>query len=292
MSDLNFLGIDGGGTRCRARIRDPAGRCLGAAEGDLANIYQDFGGAMAAVVETAREASKLAGLPALDGLHAGLGLAGVMTAEAIERIAGAKLPFGRLSIDSDAYVACIGAHRHGDGGIIIAGTGSAALALIGGQRHTLGGRGFALGDDGSAAQLGRRAMRLAVLAMDGLVTDSPLLAELRRNLKDDWATLSRWSKKARPKDFAALAPVVFAAADRGDLHGHSLVDDCAGALARMARVLIAKGAGNLSLIGGMAASVSRYLPADVCDRLVPPHADPVDGAIMMARRAAGLEAAW
>ena len=41
----------------------------------------------------------------------------------------------------------------------------------------------------------------------------------------------------------------------------------------------------------MAAAVRPYLPADVAGHLVPPRADPVDGAIMMARRAAGLEAA-
>ena len=292
MSNINFLGIDGGGTRCRARIRNEAGRCLGAAEGDLANIYQDFDGAMAAVVDTATAASRCAGLSGPDGLHAGLGLAGVMTPEAVERIAAARLPFSRLSVDSDAYVACLGAHRHGDGGILIAGTGSAALALIGGVRHTLGGRGFALGDDGSAAQLGRRALRLAVLAMDGLVADSPLLAQLVGNFEGDWAALSQWAKEALPKDYAALAPDIFAAAERGDLHGRAVVGDCAGALARMARALIAKGAGNLALVGGMAPAVAPYLPPDVSAHLVPARADPVDGAIMMARRAAGLEAAW
>ncbi len=57
MSEISFLGIDGGGTRRRARIRDRAGRCLGAAEGDLANIYQDFDGASAIMM--ARRAAGL-----------------------------------------------------------------------------------------------------------------------------------------------------------------------------------------------------------------------------------------
>jgi N-acetylglucosamine kinase-like BadF-type ATPase len=48
---------------------------------------------------------------------------------------------------------------------------------------------------------------------------------------------------------------------------------------------------NLSLIGGMAEAVRPYLPAGVCTHNVPPRAKPVDGAVMMARRAVGLEAA-
>ena len=44
-----YLGIDGGGTRCRARLRDGEGRLLGEAEGGLANIYQDFAGAIACI---------------------------------------------------------------------------------------------------------------------------------------------------------------------------------------------------------------------------------------------------
>jgi glucosamine kinase len=292
LSEFNFLGIDGGGTRCRARIRDVAGRCLGAADGDLANIYQDFGGAVGSVVETARQAARGAGLPGLDGLHAGLGLAGVMTSEAVERILAAKLPFGRLTADSDAYVACLGAHGDDNGGIVIAGTGSAALALVGGIRHTLGGRGFALGDDGSAAHLGRRALRLAVLAMDGLVGESPLLAELLDRFEGNWTTLSRWARDALPRDYAAFAPAIFAAADQGDVHGRALVEECATCLALMARALITKGAGRLSLVGGMAEAVRPYLPPDVSAHIVPPRADPVDGAIMMARRAAGLKATW
>lgn len=292
MPGINFLGVDGGGTRCRARIRDPAGRCLGAAEGELANIYQDFGAAIGSVVQTAREAARVAGLAGLDELHAGLGLAGVMTFDAVERVRAVNLPFGHVTVDSDAYAACLGAHGEEDGGIIIAGTGSAAIALIGGNRHPIGGWGFALGDDGSAAQLGRHGLRLAVLAMDGLAENSPLLLELLDRFQGSRADLARWGRDALPRDYAALAPVVFAAAERGDVHGRVLVERCAAFLARMGRALIARGAGRLSLIGGMAAAVTPYLPPDVAGHLVPPRADPVDGAIMMARRAAGLGTAW
>ena len=37
-----FLGVDGGATRCRARLRDSSGRELGHSVGPASNIYIDF----------------------------------------------------------------------------------------------------------------------------------------------------------------------------------------------------------------------------------------------------------
>jgi len=52
--------------------------------------------------------------------------------------------------------------------LVIAGTGSAAVARVGGQRgRVIGGRGFLLGDDGSIARVGAEAIRAALRAHDG-----------------------------------------------------------------------------------------------------------------------------
>ena len=92
-----FLGIDGGGSRCRARIRDASGRMLGEAIGGSSNIYQDFDGALANIIATAAEAAAKAQLTTHD-LHAGLGLAGIVTSVGAERIVEAKLPFASVKI--------------------------------------------------------------------------------------------------------------------------------------------------------------------------------------------------
>ena len=141
---VHFLGIDGGGSRCRARIRDAAGHLLGEAIGGSSNIYQNFEGALANIVATAAEAASKAKLKTTD-LHAGLGLAGIVTSVGAERITTAKLPFASVIADNDAYAACVGAFAGGDGGIVIAGTGSIGFAAINGVRHMVGGWGFALG---------------------------------------------------------------------------------------------------------------------------------------------------
>ena len=145
-----FLGIDGGGSRCRARIRDQNGALLAEAIGGSSNIYQDFENALCNITATAADAAKQAGLNTSD-LHAGLGLAGLVTSKSAEPIMAAQLPFASVTADNDAYAACLGAFGGRDGGIVIAGTGSIGFALIGDQRHMIGGWGFALGDHGSGA---------------------------------------------------------------------------------------------------------------------------------------------
>jgi glucosamine kinase len=285
-----FLGIDGGGTKCRARIRAEHGALISEAIGGFANIYSDFDTALETILATAREALRKAGLveTGLQRLHVGLGLAGVVTEEAAERVRRAGLPFAAFSVDVDAYVACLGAHDGHDGGIVIAGTGSAALALVGGKRHWLGGWGFPLGDDGSGAILGRAALRRAALAFDGMIESSALLEDLLAEFSRDRQGLGDWALTALPRDYAQFSPRIFAAAAAGDRHGVGLVEEAAKGVAQMVTALIARGAPRIALIGGLARPITPYLPEELRKHLIEPHRDPLDGAIMMARRAAGL----
>lgn len=291
MTDRLFLGIDGGGTKCRARIRAEDGALISEAIGGLANTYSDFDAALRTIVATAEEALRKAGLgdAGRERLHVGLGLAGVVTEEAAERVRRAGLPFAAISVDVDAYVACLGAHDGRDGGIVIAGTGSSALALVGGKRHWLGGWGFPLGDDGSGAILGRAALRRAALAFDDMIESSPLLESLLAEFGRDRQGFGDWALKALPRDYARFSPQIFAAAAEGDRHGVELVRETAAGVALMVEALLGRGAPSIALIGGLARPVTPYLPEKLRPHLIEPHKDPLDGAIMMARRAAGLE---
>jgi glucosamine kinase len=288
---LLFLGIDGGGSRCRARIRRADGTVLGEALGGPSNIYQDFLGALDTILATAKEAAGMAGLKTTD-LHAGLGLAGIVTSVGKEKVEDARLPFASVSVDNDAYAACVGAFGGGDGGIVIAGTGSIGLALVGGERHMVGGWGFQLGDHGSGAWVGHHAVRRAALALDGLLQPTQLIAEILARTGQNRLDLSRWSEQARPKDYAQFAPLVFASAARGDVQGMMIVIEGAAAISTLGRALLARGAKAVCLLGGLAKAYPPYLDADVRRALAEPQADAVDGAIMMARRAQGLAERW
>jgi glucosamine kinase len=286
-----FLGVDGGGSRCRARIRSAEGALLSEAQGGASNIYQDLPAALATIVATATNAATAAGL-ATNCLNAGLGVAGLITSVAADRIAAADLPFASTIADNDAYAACIGAFAGGNGGIVIAGTGSVGLALVDGTRHMVGGWGFALGDHGSGAWLGHHAVRRAALAIDGLLQPTPLIEAVLTTVGHDRLHLSQWSREAAPKDYARLAPLVFDSALKGDVQAMTIVIEGSAAISNLGRALLARGAGRLCLLGGLGKVYPPYLDADVKAALTPPVADAVDGAIMMARRAKGLPEKW
>jgi glucosamine kinase len=286
-----FLGVDGGGSHCRVRIRDLNGKILGEATGGASNIYQNFDAALAMIVATATEAANKAGLTT-PVLHAGLGLAGIVTSVGGEKITNAKLPFASVTADNDAYVACVGAFAGGDGGIVIAGTGSIGLAIVDGARHMVGGWGFALGDHGSGAWVGHHAVRRVALAIDGLLQPTKLIEEVISRTGSTRFELSKWSERATPKDYAQFAPIIFECAAKGDVQGMMIVIEGAAAISNLGRALLARGAKHLCLLGGLSQVYPPYLDADVKRALATPQADAMDGAIMTARKSQGLPEMW
>ena len=282
MPDSFFLGIDGGGTSCRARIRDAAGVLRGQAQGGSANIHQDFDAAMANILATARQAAAAAGI-GVENLQAGLGLAGATGPEQCARVLAADLPFATLQVDSDGYAACLGAPRGGDGGIVIVGTGSAGFALVQGQRIGIGGHGFALGDQGSGAVIGREVLACSLLAHDGLGEASPLTLAIMAHFGEDPGRAIAWSRTAMSRDYARFAPQAIAAAAAGDAIGLGIARQAALGLGRLLQKLRHAGAPRLCLIGGLAKSITPFLSYDSAGLLAPALADAVDGAIFMAR---------
>ena len=286
MSDGLYLGIDGGGSKCRARIRDSAGRLLGEAEGGHANIYRDKAEAMESILATARAAAVQAGSDEndLSHLHAGLGLAGITTEVMAREIEREAWPFASVTADNDAYAACLGAHEGHDGGIVITGTGSAALAVIKGHRHALGGWGFQIGDDGSGARIGHAAVRRAVLAGDNLAPRSPLLTSILAKFDNQLAAITAWARHAEAGDYAQYAPQVIAAGEAGDTEARAILRGAGQSLGDMLLALRGFGAPRLSLIGGLAQAIQPWLPENYRSLIAPALSDPVDGAILMARR--------
>ncbi|GAK83588.1 glucosamine kinase GpsK [Vibrio ponticus] len=72
------VGIDGGGTSCRARIRDENHTLIGEAKSGSANIMLGAEVAMAAIIEAITVAANQGGLTQQDfaNMHVGLALAG------------------------------------------------------------------------------------------------------------------------------------------------------------------------------------------------------------------------
>jgi glucosamine kinase len=278
-----FMGIDGGGSRCRARLRDAGGALLASAQAGGANVYLDFDGALATIRGCVADTLQQAGLPpaAQRRVHLGLGLAGVSSPAIAGLVETALDGFAAVRVSNDAVTACLGAHGGRDGGLIIAGTGSAGLALVEGREVFVGGRGFVLGDDGSGARIGLDAWRRALRAHDGLEEHTPFTRELMAQFGDDPAAVIRWGLTARSSHYGAYAPAVFTAAATGDPTALHIVRTAAEALSELAAALRRHGAERIALVGGGAEAIRPYLPATMTEHLTVPLFDALDGAILL-----------
>jgi glucosamine kinase len=288
-----LLGIDGGGTICRARLCAPSGAKLADAFAGPANIRLGVDKAFAAVLQATHQCLDQAGLSVNDlpRITACLALAGASGPVDLEAAEMHSHPFGRTTITTDARAACVGAHRGQDGGIIIVGTGTVGWAEIGGHHHRVGGWGLPISDEGSGAWLGCEALRRVLWAHDGRIEWTALLRSLFERFQCDPHVIVRWTFKASPRDFGSLAPDVAEYSRRGDLVGIELMQLAARHIDVLAARLASVGAQRLSLVGGLALVMQQWVSELTLFRLVPPAGDALDGALQLARVAAESVAA-
>lgn len=279
-----LLGVDGGGTGCRARATLADGTLIGTAEAGPANIYSDGEGAHANILAAATAALAAGGLgaEALARCHAGLGLAGANIPVSLEAFRARPLPFAVVAIETDAFTACRGAFADSDGAIAILGTGTAYVARAAGTFTSIGGWGFAVADQGGGAHLGRAALAATLLAHDGLAPASPLTEAIMARHGSP-AALAEYARTARPGDFGQLAPAVMDAADAGDPVAATLLAEALAFVERALGHVLALGAPAIVLLGGLAPRYRRHLSTPLAARIATPRGDALDGALLLAR---------
>jgi glucosamine kinase len=277
------LGVDAGATRCRSRLRALDGAVVAEAEGPAANAYVNFERAAEVVGSVVAQTLWRAGLRQIDtsSVQLGLGVAGIGGIAEAGRFAAFFTGFSAVCVVNDAVAACIGAHGGADGGLIVVGTGSAGVARVSGRDAIVGGRGFHLGDDGSAARLGLEAARAAMRAADGLGPQSDLTRQILSRFKQDALAMVHWAAIATPRDYGEFSPLVIEAAAAGDPVARALAGSAAAAVARLAERVEALGARRLAMVGGLGEAIRPYLAAGLSARLMPPMFDPTDGAIAL-----------
>jgi len=281
------LGVDGGGTRCRARLCRFSGDILGEGEAGPANIRFGIEESFAAVLEAAAQCMAQAGLAFDDRpIFACLALAGASDPAMLLELESHKHPFRRAVFTTDSHAACAGAHRGRDGGVVIIGTGSIGEAIVNGRHYRVGGWGFPVSDEGSGAWLGCELARRVLWAHDGRIPWTELLRAAFERFASDPHAMVRWMGSAKPKDFAALAPLVIEHALADDLAGCELMCLAANHIEILIKRLLAMGAPKIALCGGLASSMEPWLSEKAKHRLVPPAADALTGAADLARAAA------
>lgn len=278
----HLLGIDGGGSRCRAALADADGRVLGTAEAGAANVWTDAEGARYSILEATGGALAAAGLAEAPGdLVAVLGLAGANLPEAAARIAG-LLPFARMRIETDALIALRGALGTRDGLAAMLGTGSVFGWQRGGRIGIVGGWGFQLGDQGSGARLGKALLERALLAHDGLVPGSALLAALVDEAGGA-AALVVSMRGAAPGRFAALVPRLVAAEAAGDAGAAAVLGAATAEVSAILAALDPGGRLPVCFTGGLGAIYAGRLAEELGARRIAAEGSPLDGALALAR---------
>jgi glucosamine kinase len=274
-----YLGIDGGGTGCRAAVADGEGRILGRGEGASANIWSDPEGALRNILNAARAAADEAGAD-IAALHAVLGLAGANAAATVENLAP-RLPFARARIESDAVIALRGALGAEDGVTAAIGTGSVFGVQRGGAIRMIGGWGFLLGDNGSGARIGRALLERALLAHDGLAPPSPLLTAVLAESGGP-AGLVAWSRSAVPADYARVTPRILDAA-LTDSAAAAVLAEADAAIGSAIDRLMAEGPLPLCFLGGLGRVFADRLAPRYPGLIREPRGTGLDGALALAR---------
>ena len=281
---LYYVGIDGGGTSCRARIRDEAGQLIGEGKSGSANILLGVEVAMTSIIDAIAQAATIGGLTETDfaSMHVGLALAGAEQKSAWQDFMAQPHPFASVVLNTDAYGACIGAHNGDDGAIMIAGTGSCGIYLTGTKQHVVGGREFPISDQGGGAVMGLRLIQQVLLADDSIVEKTPLAEHVLNHFHHDVDQIVSWSKSALPRDYGQFSPAIFQFAEQGDSLAISMLKQTAADIEMFLVALNRKGATRICLMGSIAERIKAWLSPPVQNWVVDAQFDAIEGALMFA----------
>ena len=302
-----YLGIDGGGSKTAALVTDENGAARGRGlAGGSNHLRVGIETATRNIERAVNIALVESGIAIREIEYAYCGIAGSDHPEHHERVVDSLktfFPRGNFIVDTDARIALTGAVGFGSGVVIIAGTGSVAFGRNEqGAECRAGGWGPILGDEGSAYAIGCDGLTAVLRAHDGRGPKTALTDLLcREHGMCDPADLPRYIYAAttHADDIARYGTMVMEAAKEGDAVAQAIVDraafdlaECVIAVAR--RLNIAAESFPVAYVGGaffageqllgpMRANINAAAPRA---HLISPLHTPVEGAAMMAIRAA------
>ncbi|MEM6783283.1 MAG: BadF/BadG/BcrA/BcrD ATPase family protein [Bacteroidota bacterium] len=303
-----FLGLDVGDTHTRVLVDDGTGPILHL--GDGMHLLRD--GATRTADRLAHRILEVLkhdypdGAPDVGGLC--LGVAGasrfedqqLLLADLRHRFSASNVTALRnapLAVEHAATIALEAAFGGASGAIVTVSDGSVAYGRTDdGDLLRVGGWGVLLGDEGGGYAIGLAALRSVAASMDGGPPSliAVLLAERHGLLTQHDLSAFAYGSDA---PIASLAPLVVEAASKEDWVATSILKQQANALAKQIGWLAARAGDSiekrLAFVGEMSApgyyreciaeALLRHLPHW---RIARPQAEPVEGALRLARRLA------
>ncbi|MCQ8880286.1 N-acetylglucosamine kinase [Pseudoalteromonas shioyasakiensis] len=283
---IYFLGIDGGGSKCKVRLENENGTLLSEAISGSANVATSCQQSQSSILHATELAFHDAGLALseLKNTYVHAGLAGANIESAYQSMLMWQHPFANFTLSTDMLIACKGAHQHHDGAVIILGTGFCAGYQQQNQFNELGGYGLLLSDGASGGWLGLQLCRKAFEVLDGVAKSSTAIDTLLTQLNcHSSQALSQLLISARPAELAKFAPLIFSHSD--DAFCKQLINEACAYIARYISYFEKQGIKKITLMGGIASAITPYLTYASKVRLTPALASAEQGAILMARAA-------
>lgn len=307
--DVSYLlGFDGGGSKTECVLTAEDGQILARATAGPSNPLRTgyarawFALSEAADLVLAKAKAKAGQIRAVCAGLGGAGRPGVV--RRLTTFFQGSFPNAVIHVTTDLEIALEAAFGSGEGMILLAGTGSAAFARdLTGRTVRAGGRGPWISDEGSAFDIGKRAVRAVTLADEsrGPATEiSKRLYKLHQS--NVWDTLSEAIAKNPDDVFPRTFPLVADLADKGDAVSQEIMNGAAAALAELAAgvarrigwherdFLLAKRGGvhgrSKFLDDALDAELKKQLPR-AC--VVHPEITPGEAAVRMAARLASAK---
>jgi glucosamine kinase len=285
MSDMWHLCLDMGGTGTRAALFAPDGTETARTTTGPGAISLGL-----ATTETALRSAWATLGPGHDSARVTLaiGLAGIGLRDRVDALAARLTDFARTTIVGDGYGTLLAATGGAPGALIAIGTGVAAMRLMpDGHFRTLSGWGFPAGDLGSGAWIGLQAVSALTRYVDGAPLGPPMTPALADSLiaalGGTAATIMDRTAGRPARDFAALAPLVLAAAPT-DPAAAAILARAAEEIAAIGAALHDDGPGDVHLAGGLAPALAPLIRAAGPARAWPlTPADPLAGLSLLAR---------
>ena len=279
-----ILGIDAGGTKTEGLLRCQITGTSWTFKSGPGSLTNDFSAACENIKEVARQLLLSGDCDTKDTILV-CGAAGANTDLAKTRLIKdlEAMNFKQLVVTTDAQTSLYGA-GNGEPIIVVAlGTGSVAMRLDErGQQKQFGGWGFAAGDLGSGADIGRELVRsiLNKFDEDEFVPDE-LTAEVLKIIGDDQQSILNWLNNVTPSKFAALTPLVSNSINQSNL-AKTILQKAATEIERL--ICAAQTKENLSvcIIGGLAAVIIPMLSSEMRAQIVPAKGSAIDGALYLA----------
>jgi N-acetylglucosamine kinase-like BadF-type ATPase len=132
----------------------------------------------------------------------------------------------KFRVESDARIALEGAFSGKPGSILIAGTGSIMFGKDeAGEIHRVGGFGRFIGDEGSGYRIGRKGLNAVARYLDGRAKSTKIADLLEQEFSISTSEQLITEVYRNNFNIAAVAPLVFDAAERGDVTAQRILED-------------------------------------------------------------------